>query len=212
MLKINKRTMEILTNYSKLPNILLYPLKFGKKEKSPVQAEELWKNNGSVLMLVRRPGWLLCREEATQLSSLSPELKEKGINFVAILHEELGSEEFGKFFKGDLYLDPERKFFEAIGNRWLGLHGLLLPSVWKNLKRAMSAGFKGDMKGEGRLLGGVLVIGSNNQGILYEHREAVWGDHADINKIKEACQKIQITKENILISNNKENKKEEILS
>jgi hypothetical protein len=32
--------------------------------------------------------------------------------------------------------------------------------------------------GEGRLLGGLLVIGAGDSGIVFEHREKVFGDHA----------------------------------
>lgn len=50
---------------------------------------------------------------------------------------------------------------------------MLKPSVIKNGKRAMNRGVKGNLKGEGRLLGGLLVVGAGNSGVSFEHREAV---------------------------------------
>ena len=43
-------------------------------------------------------------------------------------------------------------------------------------------------------LAGVFVIGPGEQGILYEHRESEFGDHANKSAILEAIQQIQHTK------------------
>lgn len=59
----------------------------------------------------------------------------------------------------------------ALGMRWEGLSSVMKPSVIKNVKRASNKGVKGNLKGEGRLLGGLLVLGKD--GIAFEHREAV---------------------------------------
>ena len=50
------------------------------------------------------------------------------------------------------------------------------PSVMKNSKRAIAKGVKGNLRGEGRLLGGLLVVGGD--GVAFEHREAVSNDVA----------------------------------
>ena len=77
----------------------------------------------------------------------------------------------------------------------MGVEGVNLDSVKANSKRARAAGFKGNLHGEGlqtalvavhylpkcfvgRLLGGLLVV-SPKTGIVFEHREEVFGDHAD---------------------------------
>lgn len=52
------------------------------------------------------------------------------------------------------------------------------PSVVKNAKRASAKGVKGNLKGEGRLLGGLLVVGGD--GVAFEHREAVSKDQGFI--------------------------------
>ena len=41
------------------------------------------------------------------LSSLKPELDQKGIPLIGVVHEMLGVEEFKPFFKGDIYLDDK---------------------------------------------------------------------------------------------------------
>lgn len=48
---------------------------------------------------------------------------------------------------------------------------MMKPSVVRNAKRASAKGVKGNLKGEGRLLGGLLVVGGD--GVAFEHREAV---------------------------------------
>jgi len=132
----------------------------------------------------------LCREEAKELSSIRPQLGS--INLVGVVHETLGAGEFAaNYLGGDLYLDKDRAFFNYLGNRWLGFTGFFSPTVWSNIKRAKSKGVEGNMEGEGRLLGGLLVIGPGDKGVVFEHREEVWGDHADPNKVLEAVKKLQ---------------------
>jgi len=111
------------------------------------------------------------------------------------VHEELGVAEFRKeyFQNNPVYLDPQRQFFTLLGNRWLGLSGFFDPSVWKNVYRARAKNVSGNMEGEGRLLGGVLVIGPHDQGIVFEYHEEVWGDHAQLEDILEACRQINRT-------------------
>ncbi len=55
--------------------------------------------------------------------------------------------------------------------RWEGFSSLMKPSVIKNVNRAKARGVKGNLKGEGRLLGGLLVV--DTSGVAFEHREAV---------------------------------------
>ena len=41
------------------------------------------------------------------LSSLLPQLREKGVPLYGVLHEARGAGKFGTFLKGDLFLDKE---------------------------------------------------------------------------------------------------------
>jgi hypothetical protein len=55
------------------------------------------------------------------------------------------------------------------------LYGLLSPTVWKNIMRARDSGIENTMEGEGRYLGGVLLLGAGDAGVLYEHKEKTLG-------------------------------------
>lgn len=65
------------------------------------------------------------------------------------------------------------------------LSGFVRPSVWSSIFRARGKGVDGDLEGEGRLLGGVFVIGAGDSGVLLEHRESEWGDYANKTEILE---------------------------
>jgi len=132
----------------------------------------------------------LCREEARELSSLQPQLAARGVQLHAVVHEKLGVDEFRPFFSGSIFLDKERVFYGP-KQRWMFLSGFVRPSVWMSIRRASQKGVDGNLKGEGRLLGGVFVIGPGEQGVLYEHREAEFGDHANTTAILDAIKNIQ---------------------
>lgn len=132
----------------------------------------------------------MCREEASQLSSLQPELAQLGIPLVGIVHQKLGADNFKPYLKGDLFLDAERKFYGP-KERWMFLTGFLRVGVWKSMWRAR--GVDGNFEGEGRLLGGVFVIGPQDQGVLLEHKEKEFGDHVDLKDVRDAVQRIKTT-------------------
>lgn len=46
-------------------------------------------------------------QEALELSSLIPELDQKGVNLVGVVHEDKGAKEFQPFLNSPLYLDEE---------------------------------------------------------------------------------------------------------
>ena len=64
--------------------------------------------------------------------------------------------------------------------------GFLRLSVWRSSFRAKSKGVEGNFQGEGRLLGGVFVVGPGEQGILLDHKEKEFGDKVELQKVKEA--------------------------
>ncbi|CAM9824519.1 unnamed protein product [Ectocarpus sp. 12 AP-2014] len=125
---------------------------------------------------------------AQDLSNKQPDFAAKGVKLVGVVHEQLGVEEFSGFFKnGEVYFDEEKAFFNGTCPCFtIGLSSLMKPSVINNAKRASAKGVKGNLKGEGRLLGGLLVVGGGDSGIAFEHREAVFGDHASMDAIMAA--------------------------
>ncbi|KAK7507733.1 hypothetical protein BaRGS_00000698 [Batillaria attramentaria] len=154
------------------------------------KASELWENTGAVIMVVRRPGCALCREEAVELARLRPELQLRNIPLYGVVHETLGVPEFAPYLKGDgIFLDSERRFYGP-QERWMFISGFLRASVWSNIVRNWKKEIDGNLDGEGRLLGGVFVMGPGKQGILYEYREKEFGDQANITDIVNAIRKI----------------------
>jgi len=112
---------------------------------------------------------------------------------IGVVHERLGVDEFReKYFKGELYLDEEKNLFKAIGNRWMGyISGLMSSAFYANLKRVQSKGIAGNIVGEGRQLGGLLVVGPGEQGVLLQYAEKVWGDHCALEVVADAVKKMQ---------------------
>ena len=68
--------------------------------------------------------------------------------------------------------------------------------MWKSFFRVKGKGIEGNMKGEGRLLGGLFVVGAASQGVLLEHREKEFGDIVSLEAVKDAVQKIQPVQSN----------------
>jgi len=95
--------------------------------------------------------------------------------------------EFREYFDGPIYLDQGKHFFKAIGNTWVGWTHFFNPSVWSNLWRMSSKGaIQGHMKGEGRLMGGSLVIRRGDAGVELLFKETSWGTHAPEEQLSKA--------------------------
>jgi len=113
---------------------------------------------------------------------LLPKLAEAKLpvpRLIGVVRESSDIDDFLPFFKGgELYFDADASLFKSIGDRWLGGRGFLMASVWRNVLRAMWRGYPNNGKGDGTMLGGVLVVGPREQGILFQHSEMVWGDIA----------------------------------
>lgn len=69
--------------------------------------------------------------------------------------------------------------------------GLFRISVIQSCWRAYRGGFSGNMEGDGTLLGGSLVVGPGEQGVLFEYHSVEFGDHAPHEDIVEAVSRIK---------------------
>jgi len=160
-----------------------------------VPCSSLIKPSGAIVFVVRRPGCVLCREEAMDLTTqLAPRLKglKKQPRLMAVVAETTSVDGFVEAFKGfDTYLDEDRSFQKFLGDRWLGVQGMFYPSVWKNGSRASKKypTLEGDLKGEGRRLGGLLVVDGKGE-VVYQYNEKVFGDHAPMEEVYEAASKL----------------------
>uniref|UniRef100_A0A672RN88 Peroxiredoxin-like 2A n=1 Tax=Sinocyclocheilus grahami TaxID=75366 RepID=A0A672RN88_SINGR len=170
-------------------------LKTINSDKRTLKAKTLWEKSGAVFMAVRRPGCFLCREEASELSSLKPQLDELGVPLYAVVKENVGTEiqDFRPHFAGEIFLDEKQAFYGPQQRKMGGL-GFIRLGVWQNFIRAWRSGYQGNVNGEGFILGGVFVIGSGEQGVLLEHREKEFGDKVSIESILEAAKKIVVEK------------------
>ncbi|KAJ1658758.1 hypothetical protein IWQ61_002050 [Dispira simplex] len=160
---------------------------------STITSDSLWQNKPALLFIVRRPGCVFCREEALSLAQHRTTIENQwGLQMVAIVHEELGALEFQQeFWKGPLYLDADKSMFKALGQgqlRWCSSLNIANPTVFLHGARASQKGVKGNFKGEGRILGGLYVVKAGEGGVVYEYKEKIFGDHAPIEQVLEACQ------------------------
>ncbi|CAG8729734.1 25847_t:CDS:2, partial [Dentiscutata erythropus] len=181
-----------------LENITLTDL----KDNSTFKASTLWQDSPALILVVRRPGCQLCREEAIKVASYRDLISDKlGVKMVAIVHENLDNEieEFNKGYWNDLlYFDKEKSFFNCIGGgqiQYGGIMSFLKPSVWFNIRQNMKTGITGNFKGDGSVLGGIYIIRQGSGGIEYQYREKVWGDHAPFDQVLTAVKNVSTKKD-----------------
>lgn len=106
----------------------------------------------------------------------------------AVVKEDIDTEidDFREFFKGEIHLDEKKDFYgphERVG-AMSDMMSFKKIGAYRKIKEP------GNMKGEGWVMGGVLVVGPGDQGILYEHIEVKVGERSDIDQVMEAVQKI----------------------
>uniref|UniRef100_A0A8C1SJ01 Peroxiredoxin-like 2A n=1 Tax=Cyprinus carpio TaxID=7962 RepID=A0A8C1SJ01_CYPCA len=159
-------------------------LKTINSDERALKAKTLWEKSGAVIMA-----------EASELSSLKPQLDELGVPLYAVVKENEGTEilDFRPHFAGEIFLDEKQAFYGP-QQRKMGVLGFIRLGVWQNFIRAWRSGHQGNMNGEGFILGGVFVIGSGEQGVLLEHREKEFGDKVSIQSVLEAAKKIVVEK------------------
>ncbi|KAK9721285.1 hypothetical protein K7432_003549 [Basidiobolus ranarum] len=169
-------------------------LRLGKsfQDNTTIPAKQLWKNSPALIMVVRRPGCKLCRREAKDLAERRTQISEKlGIPMYAVVHEELGVEEFNKeFFNGTVYLDEEKGFYKALGGgklSWANWTSLLNPTT---LYSYLTSGVDGNLQGEGRIYGGLYIVGKGEKGVVYEYKEKYLGDIASMEEVVKVCEQV----------------------
>lgn len=172
----------------------------------PILANSLWKDNDvTVVFVIRRPGWKWCREEGLDLSNLQKSgglgdaplvgvIKEVGPqNDSSIEKDELGTRLFQQdYFSYPVYLDANQDFYKALGNRRLFSLVSWNPLTWWSSMKEMSGrtdarGIPGNLKGEGIVLGGVVVISKDN-GVVYQYLEQT-GMPVPVDEISAAVKK-----------------------
>ncbi|TPX61017.1 hypothetical protein SpCBS45565_g07357 [Spizellomyces sp. 'palustris'] len=166
-----------------IPDINKVILKTLDENDGGIRAEKLWENGPCLVVVIRRPGCLLCREEASNVAKYKEQIQSQGVSLAAVVHERFGAKDFGqKHWSGlPLYFDEKKDMYKILGRgkfNWMGLDGLVSLNAYKALFRARNAGFEGNVKGEGRILGGLFIV--SKDGTHYEFAEKEWGEHAPI--------------------------------
>ncbi len=132
-------------------------------------------------------------EEAIEFSEEMPK-----INLCAIVHENIPKDivDFMKYFvrkstdsrssqlSTAIYLDDTKGFNRAQGYRIGSIMDIFSARVRQAFNRARGKGIEGTLTGDGRLLGGLMVVGSGK--IWYEYREENYGDLVIIEHVLEA--------------------------
>lgn len=160
-----------------------------EEQKPTVQltAGSLWRESPAVIYVVRRPGCVLCRAEATKLYEIKPKLDELGVSLVAVLHENIPEQvaEFQNEYwpSSGIYLDTEKKLYEAVGGGEVRRGSLLsflnpFSPVWANYKEANVCVKTSNLTGEGTHMGGLFVVKKGTGEVVYSYQEKNFGDHA----------------------------------
>jgi len=130
----------------------------------------------------------LCRHGAAELSKIKPDLDANKVRLVGIGLEELGLEEFqkGEYFKGELFIDADKKSYQALGLKkygYLAGMALLLKSAFREqYSRSKEAGITGNTAGDGMQTGGTLIVEKGGN-VIYSHKMTNFGDHATPNDV-----------------------------
>jgi len=135
-----------------------------------------------VIMLLRRPGCILCRYQARELwLGLKNPLERLGLDIVCVVHEWMDAEvaAFKPYWPGAVYLDKDKQLFKFIGGGAL-LQASALPllnpfsGVWRRILAARKRVKQYNLVGNGWVMGGVMVAKAGG-GLTYLHVERELG-------------------------------------
>ena len=158
---------------------------------------------GSICLVVRRPGWYFCREQALTLSVLAALYKESfdGFDIFGIVKEsdvDGLAEFYNKYFTYPVYRDSSFTFYEALGSRKVALTSLINPlsivslacETWERMK---TKDIKGKLTGgEGLVQGGIIAFDTKGKPLFMYQEET--GKDLPIAKLITALEAIRRTK------------------
>ncbi|KAG2435500.1 hypothetical protein HYH02_011795 [Chlamydomonas schloesseri] len=153
------------------------------KDGAEVVAKTLWAKQAVAVLVIRRPGCVLCRDEAQRLWALKPEFDKINVGLVCVVHEWIQREidAFApSFWPGPLYHDTSKAFYAAL-NGGTPLRGSLLPlanpfgAVWGRIRAAARNVKEHNVNGDGLTMGGLLLMRSGEGGPAWLHLETEIG-------------------------------------
>lgn len=109
-----------------------------------------------------------------------------------VTHEAAGAQDFSTHLQSNVYINETREFFGPT-MRWFPNSGIFRLSVLTSLYSAWKSGAMAgsNMTGEGRLLGGVLLVGKDDTGIVYKYEESQPGDFVNMEELLRAAETIK---------------------
>lgn len=211
-LQVDGSSEAAMMSASELARVALRPLVNGLPQGEAVRAGSLWKEGGAIVFAVRRPGCVLCREEAQVLTSVLPRIHALGgeyekVRLVGVFKEALyGGEDirdFSEFFQGaELFLDEENLFYKAFGSNTIKLFTWnpfemyrRFTRIGKRIKESNEANpggptLEGNLRGEGMIEGGLYVFGPGEPGRVVWSRVETTGEPPEADEVFEAVRRI----------------------
>jgi len=158
---------------SKIANLAVTNAKTSEK----VSCDLLWKDSDAVIYFMRRFGCPVCRWICHEISKLEPQLTENNVKLIGVAPEKFGLEDFvaGKFFSGDLYLDEEKNAYTTLNFGRFSMLGALGAAVDADTRKinseAKKVGITGNIKGDIKQLGGLLIVRKGGEELFYFKQE-----------------------------------------
>lgn len=93
-------------------------------------------------------------------------------------------------------MDQNRDFFKALGGGVLPKESFITgfifnPVARANYQRAKATGIESNLKGDGTIKGGLLIVRPGRGGVAYQFVERNFGDWAPLEEVLEVCAKLQ---------------------
>ncbi|KAF6261261.1 R53.5-related protein [Scenedesmus sp. NREL 46B-D3] len=152
-----------------------------------IKAKELWSQQHCFIYCIRRPGCVLCRDEAQKLWKEQQALTDAGLKVVCVVHEWIEREISAfvpEYWAGEIYHDADKAFYKAFGQGQLRTGSSLallnpLNPAWGRIVAARKNVKDSNVVGEASILGGLLVVKAGEGGIAWMHAEKTFGEFPD---------------------------------
>jgi prostamide/prostaglandin F2alpha synthase len=138
-----------------------------------VEISSMWQDQTVVITFFRRFGCIFCRQAAKDISIINPILEKHGVKLIGIGIDEIGLADFD-FFAGDLFIDPSKDTYKALGYKRFGYFTAFTSLFSKSSREAYSKSrankISGNMKGDTFQNGGTLVVKKGGEEVLLSYR------------------------------------------
>ena len=175
------------------------------REGKEILAKDLTAGGPCLVVILRRPGCLICRDQDVAIWEARETLTEvcaggqtdkktskPPVRLCVVVHEwiEREIEAFTKgYWHGDIYFDETKAFYRAVHGGKLkrgSLLSLLNPfsKVHANMRQAKEAGrvTEQNLQGDGLTLGGLVILDVGGEAV-YTFEERNFGDRASLTEI-----------------------------